>query len=79
MRGTGRYNLARGVVATIQGIGASLSNVVAGNIVVLAGYNAAFVSLACFAVLGLVVLAAFLPETGRPAEPRQVLSTPALA
>lgn len=79
MRGTGHYNLARGVVATIQGIGASLSNVVAGNIVVLAGYNAAFVSLACIAAVGLVVLAAFLPETGRSAKPRHALPTPALA
>jgi MFS family permease len=64
MRGTGRYNLARGAVAMVQGIGASLSNVVAGTIVVWAGYNAAFLSLASIAALGLVVLCAFLPETG---------------
>jgi MFS family permease len=79
MRGTGRYNLARGVVATIQGIGASLSNVVAGTIVVSAGYNAAFLSLACIAALGLVVLAAFLPETGGPARLPRPLSSPASA
>ena len=38
MRGTGRYNVARGIVGTVQGIGGSLSNVVAGLIVVTAGY-----------------------------------------
>ena len=37
MRGTGRYNLARGVVAMVQGVGASVSNVVAGEMVVWAG------------------------------------------
>jgi MFS family permease len=67
MRGTGRYNLARGVVATVQGVGASLSNVVAGSIVVWAGYNAAFLSLACVAALGLTVFFLLMPETGRAA------------
>ena len=38
MRGTGRYNAARGVVGTIQGIGGSASNVAAGLLVVGAGY-----------------------------------------
>jgi MFS family permease len=79
MRGTGRYNLARGVVATFQGFGAALSNVVAGYIVVLAGYDVAFVFLAGVAAVGLVVLAAFLPETGRPAQFRQPLSSQASA
>jgi MFS family permease len=63
MRGTGRYNLARGFVATVQGVGASLSNVVAGTILVWAGYNTAFITLACVALLGLVVCSALLPET----------------
>src|SRR5262249_54727758 len=38
MRGTGRYNVARGTVVTIQGIGAAVSNTVAGLIVVWNGY-----------------------------------------
>jgi MFS family permease len=54
MGGTGRYNLGRGFVGTIQGIGGSLSNVVAGAIVVWAGYSPAFL------LLGLVAAAAFL-------------------
>jgi MFS family permease len=63
MRGTGRYNLALGTVATVQGIGASLSSVVAGVIVVWAGYSAAFVALAAIALVGLLVLALLMPET----------------
>jgi hypothetical protein len=31
MRGTGRYNIAQGVVATVQGIGASSSGLVAAD------------------------------------------------
>src|SRR5947209_836019 len=46
MRGTGRYNLSLGAVATVHGIGASLSNTVAGLIVVSAGYSIAFLTLA---------------------------------
>ena len=42
MQGTGRYNAARGVVGTVQGVGGSLSNIVAGFIVVTAGYGASF-------------------------------------
>lgn len=79
MRGTGRYNLARGVLATVQGIGASLSNVVAGNIVVYAGYSAAFISFACIAAAGLVVLTTFLPEMAGPIRIARPLPTPAAA
>jgi hypothetical protein len=63
MRGTGRYNVSLGAVAPVQGIGASLSNMVAGMIVVQAGYNVAFRTVAA------VAFATFLfamPETGTP-------------
>jgi MFS family permease len=33
MRGTGRYNLAHGAIATMVGIGASLSGLAAGEVV----------------------------------------------
>jgi MFS family permease len=39
MRGTGRYNLAQGAIATVQGIGASLSGLAAGEIVDHFGYS----------------------------------------
>jgi MFS family permease len=42
MRGTGRYNLAQGAIATVQGIGASLSGLVSGVIVDHFGYSSAF-------------------------------------
>jgi MFS family permease len=64
MRGTGRYNVARGVVGTVQGIGGSLSNVVAGVIVVSAGYGAAFLTLAAVALAAFLVMLAAMPETG---------------
>jgi MFS family permease len=63
MRGTGRYNMAPGVVATVQGIGASVSGLVAGEIVDHFGYSAAFVTLG---IAALVAFAAFflgMPET----------------
>ena len=41
MAGTGHYSVAPGVVSTVQGIGGSSSQVVAGYIVTMAGYNAA--------------------------------------
>jgi predicted MFS family arabinose efflux permease len=63
MRGTGRYNAARGVVGTVQGIGGSLSNVVAGLIVVQAGYGMAFLALAAVALTAFVVMLAAMPET----------------
>jgi MFS family permease len=63
MRGTGRYNVARGTVATIQGIGASVSNTVAGLIVVWSGYDAAFLVLAAVAFVALMLLVLAMPET----------------
>src|SRR6202789_1637796 len=42
MRGTGRFNLAQGAVATVQGIGTSVSGLAAGVIVDHFGYSPAF-------------------------------------
>ena len=63
MRGTGRYNLAQGAVATAQGIGASLSGLFAGVIVDRFGYGAAFLSLGAVAAVALAVFAIGMPET----------------
>jgi len=65
MRGTGRYNIAAGAVATIQGIGAVLSHVVAGCIVVAAGYNIAFLTLATIACAAFTTFLVGMPETRR--------------
>jgi MFS family permease len=66
MRGTGRYNVSLGAIATVQGIGASVSNGVAGTIVVAAGYGAAFLTLAGVASIAFAVFLILMPETGRP-------------
>jgi MFS family permease len=63
MRGTGRYNLAQGAVATMQGIGASLSGLAAGVIIDRFGYNAAFLSLGGAALAAFTVFALKMPET----------------
>ena len=62
-KGTGRFNLAQGMFGTLMGVGASLSPTLSGLIVHHFGYRAGFVSLAAEALVALVVLALFLPET----------------
>jgi MFS family permease len=66
MRGTGRYNLALGAIATAQGIGASLSGLAAGEIVDHFGYSAAFLALGTAAGVALIVFALRMPETAEP-------------
>ncbi|WP_428682931.1 MFS transporter [Reyranella sp.] len=62
-RGTGRFNVSLGAIATALGLGAALSATFAGLIVVMAGYSAAFLALAAIAGMGLLIYAAFMPET----------------
>jgi MFS family permease len=63
MRGSGRYNVALGAIATMQGIGASLSGLAAGVIVDRFGYSAAFLSFGAAAALALLVFALGMSET----------------
>jgi len=67
MRGTGRFNVAQGMVITAHGIGAALSTTLAGLVVVHAGYSAAFLTLAAVAAAGLGLYAFAMPETGNSA------------
>jgi MFS family permease len=62
-RGTGRYNVAQGAVATVQGIGASLSGLAVGIIVDRLGYSAAFIESAMAAGVALAALRIAMPET----------------
>jgi MFS family permease len=64
-RGTGHTAAGLGLVATAQGIGASLSNLIAGVVVVRAGYSAAFLALCTVALAGLALFRLAMPETGR--------------
>ena len=66
MRGTGRFNLAQGLTALAVGVGAGLSNLMAGYIVQGFGYPASFLSLAVIAVCALVFFAFLMPETRSP-------------
>lgn len=61
--GTGRYNLAQGVAGASWGLGAALSNVVAGYIVDGLGYDAAFLFLAACAAGAFLLFLALVPET----------------
>ncbi len=62
-RGTGRFNLAQGLVALCIGVGAGLSNLVAGYIVQAFGYPVGFLALAVFAAGALAFFAIAMPET----------------
>jgi predicted MFS family arabinose efflux permease len=65
-RGTGRFNLAQGAIATAVGIGASLSQVIAGGIAHRAGYSPAFLFLSAVAAVGLLLFWLAMPETKDP-------------
>ena len=62
-RGTGRFNVSQGAVATAQGLGAALSASLAGVIIVSAGYSTAFLVLAAIAAVGFVLYLLRMPET----------------
>lgn len=62
-QGTGRYNLVLGTIGTAKSIGAALSNLVAGYIVHVQGFNAGFLILAAIAAAGFLDYYFFMPET----------------
>ncbi len=67
-RGSGRFNFALGLGAACVGLGAALSNLLAGSIAHAAGYGSAFVVLAAIAAAALALFALAMPETrGREA------------
>ncbi len=63
MRGTGRFNLAQGLMALSVGVGAGLSNLTGGFVVQWFGYPAGFLTLAALAGCALAFFATFMPET----------------
>jgi MFS family permease len=62
-KGTGRYNLAQGIVGTCSGIGAALSTTASGMVAQSFGNAAGFSAVAVVALAAVVVLWAFMPET----------------
>jgi MFS family permease len=66
-RGTGRFNLALGIVGSAMGIGAALSTTLAGYMIDAYGCAATFFGLAAVAAAGLALVYLLMPET-RPQE-----------
>ncbi len=62
-KGTGRFNVSQGAVASAQGLGAALSATLAGAIIVWSGYTASFLTLATVAGIGLALYLVAMPET----------------
>jgi len=62
-KGTGRFNFFQGLVALCTGVGAALSNLIAGFIVKSWGFNIGFLSLAALSIIGLLFFWTFMPET----------------
>ena len=62
-QGTGRYNLAQGIIGSAMGVGAILSTSVAGKLADRYGTGAAFLCLSIAAVAAVLLLALLMPET----------------
>src|SRR4029077_5820314 len=66
--GTGRFNLAQGIVGTASGIGASISTTLSGLFAERLGSSGAFWCIAATALLGTLVILFLMPETKPPTE-----------
>jgi predicted MFS family arabinose efflux permease len=62
-RGTGRFNLTLGAITTAVGIGAALSQAIAGSIVHRVGFHAGFLFLEGVASAAFAILYFVMPET----------------
>jgi MFS family permease len=75
-KGTGRFNLTQGALATATGIGAGLSNLIAGFVVKGAGFDAGFIMLAAIAAVGTLYFALAMPETRQSTAPSEKRPSP---
>lgn len=66
--GSGHFNVSLGALTTAFGLGAALSNGLAGFVVEAAGYNAAFLTLAGVAAAAFLLLLIAVPETQQRTE-----------
>jgi len=66
-RGTGRFNLAQGIVACATGIGAALSTAVSGYLASMLGAPIAFLGLALVALIAFLTVLLAMPETATEA------------
>jgi MFS family permease len=61
--GTGRFNLAQGLVGVASGIGASISTILSGLIAEIFGRTAAFLAMALIGCVAVLIVWLFMPET----------------
>jgi MFS family permease len=66
--GTGRFNLAQGVVGALSGVGASLSTSISGVVVERFGQAAGLLSVLAVGLVAVVIVVVFMPET-KPSTP----------
>jgi MFS family permease len=69
-KGTGRFNLAQGLVGTFSGVGASLSTVITGIVTQRFGYMAGLLSVTAVGLMAVVIVLVFMPETKPQALPQ---------
>jgi MFS family permease len=62
-KGTGRFNLAQGIVGTFSGVGAALSTTLSGYVTQRFGNAAGFSAITAVAIAAVAVCWAFMPET----------------
>jgi MFS family permease len=62
-KGTGRFNLAQGLVGTLSGVGASLSTSISGLIVERFGHMDGFLSITIMGLTAVAIVWVFMPET----------------
>ena len=55
-RGTGRFNLASGALATMVGVGAALSTTVGGQLIQYSGFSTSFLGLGVIAMIAFAIL-----------------------
>jgi MFS family permease len=73
-KGTGRFNLAQGLVGTLSGVGASLSTSISGLIVARFGDLPGFLSMSAAGLIAVLVVLVYLPET-KPSAPSRTFSS----
>jgi MFS family permease len=66
--GTGRFNLAQGLVGALSGVGASLSTSISGVVVERFGQAAGLLSVLAVGLIAVVIVVVFMPET-KPSTP----------
>jgi predicted MFS family arabinose efflux permease len=77
-QGTGRFNVTLGAISTAVGIGAALSQVIAGSIAHHFSSNAGFLFLAAVALAAFIILYVFMPETRNKQFPHPTKGAPIL-